>query len=63
MPTPEGDELGAIVEAGQVLARIHDPFGNVVEEIKAPYRAVILDTRHSAVVYPGDWTYHCGRLS
>lgn len=61
VPTPEA-ELNAVVEEGQLLANILDPFGEVVEEIRAPFRSVILDTRHSAVVYPGDWTYHCGKV-
>jgi len=61
VPIPDID-LGSIVQEGQPLALVYDAFGELVEEIRAPYRAVILDTRHSAVVYPGDWTYHCGKL-
>ena len=63
VPVPETDRLGAIVDEGQLLALIYNPFGEVVEEIRAPFRAVILDTRHSAVVYPGDWTYSCAKLA
>ena len=33
IPMPDSDRLGAIVEEGQVLALIYDPFGEVVEEI------------------------------
>jgi hypothetical protein len=58
----DGIELGTIVESGQLLALVNDPFGDVIEEIRAPYKSVILDTRHSAIVYPGDWTYHCGKI-
>ncbi|HBY93955.1 MAG: succinylglutamate desuccinylase/aspartoacylase family protein [Ardenticatenaceae bacterium] len=61
VPTPVA-ELNAVVDEGELLANIVDPFGEVVEEIRAPFRSVILDTRHSAVVYPGDWTYHCGKI-
>jgi predicted deacylase len=58
----DGIELGDTIEAGQLMAVIQDPFGDVVEEVRAPYRCVLYDTRHSAVVYPGDWTYSCGEV-
>ena len=51
-----GIELGAVVDSGQLLALVYDPFGDVIEEIRARYKAMILDTHHSAIVYPGDWT-------
>jgi hypothetical protein len=58
----EGIGLGTVVESGQLLALVYDPFGDVAEEIRASYEAMIFDTRHSAIVYPGDWTYHCGKI-
>jgi len=30
-----------------------------VDEVMAPYRSVIFDTRLQPTVYPWDWTYHC----
>jgi predicted deacylase len=55
-------ELGAVVEAGQVLGIVMDPLGRVVETLRAPYRSVLLDVRHVTAVHPGDLMYHCGRL-
>ena len=57
-----GIEVGQVLEAGVSLATIHDVFGEVVEELVTPFRCVILDTRFLATIYPGDWTYHCGRI-
>ena len=55
-------ELGAVVEEGTLLGVLKDTAGRVLEECRAPYRSVIFDTRYQPTVYPGDWTYHCGRL-
>ena len=55
-------ELGAIVEESTLLGVLKDTAGRVVEECRAPYRSVIFDTRYQPTIYPGDWTYHCGRL-
>jgi hypothetical protein len=55
-------ELGAVVEKGERLGVLKDLAGRVVEEVRAPYRSVILDTRFQPTVYPGDWTYHCGKM-
>ncbi len=55
-------ELGAVVEKGERLGVLKDPAGRVVEEVRAPYRSVIFDTRFQPTVYPGDWTYHCGKI-
>jgi predicted deacylase len=56
-------ELGDIVEAGTVLGELRDVGGRTLEKVKAPYRSVIFDTRYTPTVYPGDWTFHCGRLT
>lgn len=56
-------ELGDVVEAGAVLGELRDVAGGTLEKVKAPYRSVIFDTRYTPTVYPGDWTFHCGRLS
>ncbi len=55
-------ELGAVVENDTLLGVLRDTAGRDVEELRAPYRSVIFDTRYQPTVYPGDWTYHCGRL-
>jgi predicted deacylase len=55
-------ELGQIVEAGQKVGHVKDAFGQVVEELRAPFRAVIFDIRNTAMVMTGEWTVHCGRL-
>ena len=58
-----GCELGDIVEAGAVLGELRDVGGKTLEKVKAPYRSVIFDTRYTPTLYPGDWTFHCGRLA
>jgi len=55
--------LGEVVKEGERLGILRDTTGRVIEELHAPYRAVIFDTRYQPTVYPGDWTYHCGRLT
>ena len=55
-------ELGAVVEKGERLGILKDVSGKVIEELYAPYKSVIFDTRYQPTVYPGDWTYHCGKL-
>ncbi|MBN2335147.1 succinylglutamate desuccinylase/aspartoacylase family protein [Candidatus Bathyarchaeota archaeon] len=55
-------ELGSIVEKGERLGILRDPAGRVLEELYAPYRSVIFDTRFQPTVYPGDWTFHCGKI-
>jgi predicted deacylase len=55
-------ELGQTVEAGQTVGSVRDAFGQVVEELHAPFRAVIYDIRNTAMVMTGEWTVHCGRL-
>jgi predicted deacylase len=54
--------LGDVVEEGQDLGAVMDPFGRVAETLRAPYRSVLLDVRHVTAVHPGDLMYHCGRL-
>lgn len=55
-------ELGDIVEEGELLGVLKDTTGGLLEEVRAPYRSVILDTRYIPTVYPGDWTFHCGKI-
>jgi predicted deacylase len=55
-------EFGVVVEKGVLLGVLKYTAGRVLEEYVAPYVSVIFDTRCQPTVYPGDWTYHCGRL-
>jgi predicted deacylase len=55
-------KLGAVVEKDTLLSILKDTAGRVLEECRAPYRSVIFDIRYQPTVYPGDWTFHCGRL-
>jgi uncharacterized protein len=57
-----GMDLGAKVRAGTPMGHVEDTFGDVVDTLLAPFDCIILDTRHIATVYPGDWTFSCGRL-
>ncbi len=51
-----------MVEKDEVLGVLRDPAGRFLEEIRAPYRSVIFDTRYQPTLYPGDWTFHCGKI-
>jgi predicted deacylase len=55
-------DLGDVVERDEVLGVLKDTAGRVLEEIRAPYPSVIFDTRYQPTVYPGDWTFHCGKI-
>lgn len=55
-------KLNDVVDAGQALGRLFDPYGDLVEVLHAPFRSVILDTRFTTAMHPGDWAFQCGRL-
>jgi predicted deacylase len=55
--------IGARVASGDRLLSVWDPFGELREEVSAPFDSVILDVRLRASALPGEWAYHCGRLS
>ena len=44
-----------IAEQGEVLAYTQDLFGNVIEELKAPYRGVVIGFWSVPLIRPGDW--------
>jgi|LSQX01.2.fsa_nt_gb predicted deacylase len=44
-----------IVEEGETLAVMYDLFGNQIEELKAPYRGVVIGFWSVPVIRPGDW--------
>lgn len=56
-------ELGERVGADQTLGKLFDPFGNLVQTLVAPFDAVIMDTRYTTAVHPGDWAYHCADVN
>lgn len=56
-------ELNAVVEKDEKVGELHNTIGELIEELYAPYRSVIFDTRYQPTVYPGDWTVHCGKIS
>ncbi|MEM6270908.1 MAG: succinylglutamate desuccinylase/aspartoacylase family protein [Bacteroidota bacterium] len=51
---------GAEVKAGQVLATLGDPYGEVVREIKAPSAGFIIGLNNHPVVHAGDAVIHFG---
>ncbi|HYE11163.1 MAG TPA: succinylglutamate desuccinylase/aspartoacylase family protein [Patescibacteria group bacterium] len=46
-----------IVEEGELLGEITDVFGNKIEELKAPYRGIVIGFWSISVIRPGDWWY------
>jgi predicted deacylase len=54
--------LNAVVEKNEKVGELRNPIGEIIEEVYAPYKSVVLDTRVQPTVYPGDWTVHCGRI-
>jgi predicted deacylase len=56
----DGVAVGAEVSAGDVLARIIDPFGDVIEELTAPVAGVVLTIPVNPAVGTGTWAYEIG---
>jgi predicted deacylase len=58
---------GQIVEAGQLLGRLHDYFGNVLETYTAPFRGIVLYYWSSPAINhrrkPHGYTWHSGLVS
>jgi hypothetical protein len=50
------------VAAGQVVATVSDYFGEILEEIRAPYDGVVMSKRTFGGVEPGGWTLMVGKL-
>ena len=51
-----------IVEQGETLSFMQDIFGNVIEELKAPYRGVVIGFWSVPVIRPGDWWSLYGKI-
>jgi predicted deacylase len=56
----DGRPLGEHVEEGQTIARVIDPFGEVVEEVRAPASGVILTVPANPAIGTGTWAYEIG---
>jgi predicted deacylase len=52
--------LGDRVAPGQILGRIVDPFGDLVEEIVAPVGGIVLTVPANPAVGTGTWAYEIG---
>lgn len=50
------------VTQGQVVGTVSDYFGEVIEEIKAPYDGVVMSKRTFGGVEPGGWTLMVGKI-
>jgi predicted deacylase len=46
-------ELGVVIEEGQLLAEIIDPFSSEVHHVLAPFTCTVLSRAHSQQVEPG----------
>ncbi len=55
-------DLGDTVERGEPVGFVRNLLGEVVEEIRAPFRSVITDIRHTATIQTGEWCVKCGRI-
>ena len=53
-------ELGDEVVVGQVLARMVDAHGDLLEEIRAPAAGVILTVPLNPAIGTGSWAYEIG---
>ena len=53
---------GDLVRTGQRIATIHDPFGQHVDELKAPRSGVILSIATDPLTNPGNAVAHIGHL-
>jgi predicted deacylase len=56
----DGVALGEEVDVGDVLARVLDPYGDVVEEIVAPVSGVVLTIPVNPAAGTGTWAYEIG---
>lgn len=49
---------GQLVEKGEVIACITDPFGKFEQKVKAPNRGYIINSNDAPIVYQGDAIFH-----
>lgn len=50
--------VGKLVEKGDVIALITDPFGKFEHAVKAPHRGYIINGNDAPIVYQGDAVFH-----
>ena len=53
---------GQVVKRGQILAKIYDPLGNLLEVLKSPHNAIILGYSDSSLALPGQQLIALGVL-
>lgn len=51
-------EAGQLVQKGEVIACITDPFGKFERQVKAPNTGYIINSNHTPIVYQGDAIFH-----
>lgn len=49
------------VAEGEVVGRIFDPLGDLLEEVRAPYDGIIVSQRTFGTIHGGDWTVLIGK--
>lgn len=55
-------DLREMVKKNDLLATVCDFYGNIVEEIHAPYDGIVCSKRTLVAIEPGGWTLMLGRL-
>ncbi|NDI99593.1 succinylglutamate desuccinylase/aspartoacylase family protein [Flavobacterium sp. LaA7.5] len=50
--------VGKLVEKGEVIALITDPFGKFEHTVKAPHKGYIINSNDAPIVYQGDAIFH-----
>ena len=58
----EGVRYRTPIAANTLLARIHDLYGNVIEEVRAPCDGQIFGMRTQPCVFQGDWAVFFGEV-
>lgn len=51
-------KINALVEKGQVLATISDPYGKIEHKVKAPNSGYIINVNDASIVFQGDALFH-----
>ncbi|MFL9845235.1 succinylglutamate desuccinylase/aspartoacylase family protein [Flavobacterium rhizosphaerae] len=53
--------VGKLVEKGEVIACITDPFGKFEHDVKAPHTGYIINSNDAPIVYQGDAIFHISK--
>ncbi|GAD02206.1 succinylglutamate desuccinylase/aspartoacylase [Agarivorans albus MKT 106] len=54
----ETTQLGDLVEAGDILAEINSPFGELISKVKAKRSGIVIGKQNIPLVQEGDAMYH-----